>query len=339
MIAVVAVIGGSNVTITPPAGWTLILRTNSGTDLAVATYWKRANPDDAEVFTFTLDSSRIAAGGIMAYIDANVSSPVDVSAGQANASSVTATAPAAAATVSAGYIVHAWGAASGVVVAPPDDDEERFDAEAHGYLAGAGAALSDRELKASGATAAVDATLGAAAVNIGQTIVLKPLSDLRDIAPGSASAGNNSVGATTLDLPRPSNLPNDDWTPTEESVRKVVTRYIINGVAYEVDQSKGGRNWQMVPVRDDMAVRLLHAPSQSALVVAEVMRPYPALSADADTTECPLERLKPMAVWQAYELLNKAAASIGQYKAEVAEWQDRAEFSEAKYRPRSVVIV
>ena len=340
LVAVVAVVGGTGITITAPTGWTLIRRSNSGTDVALATYWMRSAPGDAETFTWTITSG-IAAGGIMAYVDANVNDPVDVSAETATTpASVTATAPAATATVDRGYVLHAYGAKSGTVMAESTTDDKRFDAESHDQAGQAGVMLSDLELTVAGDTVAATATLGVAAINIGQTIVLQPLTDARDIAPISTGTdGNNGAGATTLVLTKPHNLPNDDWTPNEDAIRGVYTRVISSGgVPNDVDQDKGGRTWKPVSINGDLGVELQNAPSQSQLVVVKVHRPYPTLSADTDETACDTERLVAAAVWQLYELLNASAAGLGQYKVEAAEWADRWQDIERRRRPKSVVL-
>lgn len=341
LIAVVAVVGGTGITITAPTGWTLIRRSNSGTDVALATYWKRSAPGDAETFTWTITSG-IAAGGIMAYVDANVDDPVDVSAEEATTpASVTATAPAATATVTRGYVLHAYGAKSGTVMAEPTTDDKRFDAESHDQAGQAGAMLSDLELTVAGATLAAEATLGVSAINIGQTIVLQPLTDARDIAPVSQGTdGNNGAGATTLALTKPHNLPNDDWTPNEDAIRSVWTRVISSGgVPNDIDQDKGGRSWKPVSINGDLGVELQNAPSQSQLIVVKVHRPYPTLSADADETACATDRIVAAAIFEFYSLLNGSAAGIGQYKAEMAFWQQNYENVERRYRPRSVVLI
>ena len=340
LVAVISVVGGTGITITPPSGWTLIRRSNSGTDLALATYWKRSAPGDAETFTWTITSG-IASGGIMAYVDANVADPVDVSAEEAmTPASVTATAPAATATVDRGYVLHAYAAKSGTVMAEPTTDDKRFDAESHDQAAQAGAMLSDLELNVAGATASAAATLGVAAINIGQTIVLQPLTDARDIAPVSQGTdGNNGAGSTSLELAKPHNLPNDDWVPAEDAVRGVYTRVISSGgVPYDIDQDKNGRSWKPVSIAGDLGVELQNAPSQSQLVVVKVHRPYPTLSADADETACATDRIVAAAIWQFYELLNGSAAGIGQYKTEAAFWQQNYEDVERRYRPKSVVL-
>ena len=341
LIALVVCDGGSGATITPPTGWTLIRRTNSGTDLAVATYWKRAAADDTELFSFTLDTTRAAAGGIMGYIDANVDDPVDVDGQTTTASSVTATAPAVTATVGRGRVLHAYAAVGGLVVATPTTDLERFDASSDDPAAVMTAALSDLELSGVGATESAAATLGAAGINIGNTIVLQPLTDARDVAPVSrGTTGNNGAGATTLDLPRPSSLPNDDWTPDEGSIRKVLLRTAVGTNRWrDVDANRGGRTWWPVLVNGEVAVELMRAPSNEVMVVAEVQRPYATLSADTDETTCPLDRLVAMSIWQLYTLLNGSAAGIGQYQAEEAKWEAEAEKANRKYIPKDMVLV
>jgi hypothetical protein len=339
IIDVVAVAGGTNATITPPSGATLILRTDSGTDLALATYWRRANANDAEIATYTFDTSRAAAGGSMAYADANVNAPVNASAGEATLSSVTATAPTITPTVTRGRVLHAWGAVGSIVIEPPTTDDERFDAESHSAAGQMAVALSDADYH-SGVVASAEATLGAAGINIGQTLLLQSLTSSRDVAPVSRGTdGNNGAGATTLDLPRPSSLPNDDWVPTREAVRGVYLRGAATGVYYDVDTNRGGtRPWSYVTTNGEGGIELAAGPGQDTLVLVRVTRPYPTLTLDADVTYCDPVRLVPMAIWQAYDLLNSAGASIGQYKAETAAWQEKAQSADRPRRPASVLL-
>ena len=75
-------------TITPPAGWTLIVNTTSGgQNLAESTYWKVAGTvgDDPGPYIFTVSSSRVA-GGISAYFNVDTTNPINAFGGQASSS-------------------------------------------------------------------------------------------------------------------------------------------------------------------------------------------------------------------------------------------------------------
>ena len=68
LLATIVVNDGSSTTITPPAGWTLIRRTNGGTNIGLATYRRFAGSSEpASTYTFGLSNSRRAVGGIVRY--------------------------------------------------------------------------------------------------------------------------------------------------------------------------------------------------------------------------------------------------------------------------------
>ena len=98
--------------ITPPGGWTLIRRTNDGTNIGIATYRKVAGGSEpAATYTFGLTNSRRAVGGIVRYSGVDPANPVmDWSENNGNdttleASTVTVTGGNAA-------LVGAWGSNS-----------------------------------------------------------------------------------------------------------------------------------------------------------------------------------------------------------------------------------
>ncbi len=81
LIAGIAVDGGSGTTVTPPAGWTLIRRTDNGTNVSVFSYYKFAGNGEPSTYTWTFAPNRRAAGGIMRYTGVNTTTPIDASSG------------------------------------------------------------------------------------------------------------------------------------------------------------------------------------------------------------------------------------------------------------------
>jgi hypothetical protein len=81
--------GGSNTTISPPTGganaapndWHLIRRTNNGTSVGMATYWKLAGASEPASYTFTFGSSVRAAGGVLVFDNYDTNNPIESSTG------------------------------------------------------------------------------------------------------------------------------------------------------------------------------------------------------------------------------------------------------------------
>src|SRR2546426_758332 len=67
MVAFVVVRNASN-TITPPAGWNLVLRLNSSSSLATASYVKVAGSSEPATHTWSFGAAGEASGGISSYI-------------------------------------------------------------------------------------------------------------------------------------------------------------------------------------------------------------------------------------------------------------------------------
>ena len=86
---------GSNAQLTP-SGWTMVTRTNQGTDLGTAVLWRVATASEPASYTWTFGQSVKAAGGILRYTGVDTSSPVVAFSGNSgtnanlNAQSVTA---------------------------------------------------------------------------------------------------------------------------------------------------------------------------------------------------------------------------------------------------------
>src|SRR5207249_7158255 len=93
-----------------------------------ATYYKAAGSSEPSSYTWTLSASQHVSGGIQAYTYVNLSSPVDVSAGQMTSSSSSVTAPSVTTAVAGEMLVGLFGMADGrPTFTPPSGMTERFD--------------------------------------------------------------------------------------------------------------------------------------------------------------------------------------------------------------------
>src|SRR5213078_3045478 len=123
MVALITAHGSSSVpTITPPAGWTLIVNTTQGgQNRAVSTYWKVAGTAGAGPgpYAFTVSSSRVA-GGISAYSNVDTTNPIDASGGQVSSST-----PSITTTVANTMLVACFGRAGGSAIGAPTGMTER----------------------------------------------------------------------------------------------------------------------------------------------------------------------------------------------------------------------
>lgn len=64
-----------------PAGWTLLSRTNEGGDLGMQTYYRVADGTEGASFSFTLNNGPKWSAGISRISGANITTPIDASAG------------------------------------------------------------------------------------------------------------------------------------------------------------------------------------------------------------------------------------------------------------------
>lgn len=75
LLATISINGGTGITVTPPAGWTLLLRTNSTTVLGQAVYFRVADGSEGASFTFTVTSC-FCAGVIDCYSGVDNKNPI-----------------------------------------------------------------------------------------------------------------------------------------------------------------------------------------------------------------------------------------------------------------------
>jgi hypothetical protein len=97
----------SSVTITPPAGWISIRRTNNpgGVSNALEVFYKVATNAEPAGHTWTFSGNASAVGGIQAFSGVDTSTPVDAENGQSTPSALTHTAPSITTTVANSMLV------------------------------------------------------------------------------------------------------------------------------------------------------------------------------------------------------------------------------------------
>jgi len=257
MIAHISVRGGTGATITPPAGWTLIRRNDSGTTLATATYYRVATSATAETYTWTVTNGRYA-GSITTFRGVNTSNPINVHNGQANASNTTVTAPGVTTTVDNTMLFGMFSGANGNNDVIVNSGTPGLDATTN-TLAGSSAGpngnavgAGHRAFATAGATGNRTATLGTAAVNIGMLIALAPTppaatqlvftSSTADLASGSTrelrvevrDASNNLVSGDndrTVTFEKVSGAGTISNLGTAQTVNGVATRTVTGQTA------------------------------------------------------------------------------------------------------------
>jgi peptidase C25-like protein len=128
MVASIAV-RPNTATITAPAGWTLIRRTNQAATTAnsMATYYRTAGAAEAASYAWTLSASTGSAGGILSFDGVDPSTPVDVENGQITASALTHAAPSVTTTIANDMVVTAHTMTSLITWTPPAGMTEGVD--------------------------------------------------------------------------------------------------------------------------------------------------------------------------------------------------------------------
>jgi hypothetical protein len=196
MVATVTAAGTG--AITPPSGWTQISDTT--TTLRETSYYRVAGSSEPSSFTWSLSSSRLASGGIVAYsgVDANV--PIDASA-SASGTSGSATAPSVTTNVAGDTVIAAVGYTgtwSSNSVTPAASTTERYDVSD----AGTESEGADFTQSTSGATPTRTVTPATSGAWVAHTIALYPAT--------AATLSLSTAAAPTFSA----SLPAGDQTPT-----------------------------------------------------------------------------------------------------------------------------
>jgi hypothetical protein len=124
MLATIAATG--NGAITAPSGWTVVTNTPQGTALRHATYYKVAGAAEGASYSWSLGTSRSAAGGIVDYSGVNQTAPVDASA-TATATSGNAVAASVTTSAASDQVVASVSFATATTATPDATTTERYD--------------------------------------------------------------------------------------------------------------------------------------------------------------------------------------------------------------------
>ncbi|MGZ6557585.1 MAG: hypothetical protein ACXVEY_12180, partial [Actinomycetota bacterium] len=177
LLAVLDVAGAGG--ITPPTGWTAIRSDAAGTSMTQFAYYKRAGASEPSSYSWSFSSARLATGVVIAYSGVSTVSPVGVSGGQVNASSISIAAPAVSTTVADSLVVGFFGIFTNTTITPPSGMIEQGEQAAtlsgkQKPAIGVTTEVADLVQPVVGSTDSRTATGAKAAVNIGQLIVLIP---------------------------------------------------------------------------------------------------------------------------------------------------------------------
>lgn len=120
---------GTTATITAPAGWTLIRRTDNAsvTASSLAVYYKVAGGSEPSSYTWTLSANTGSAGGIESFANVDTSAPVNIDNGQNTASGLTHATPTVTTTVASTMLVTSYEFASAATWTPPGGMAEVVD--------------------------------------------------------------------------------------------------------------------------------------------------------------------------------------------------------------------
>ena len=175
LIAALDVRRDASLTITPPAGWTLIRRESysSSYPMSQALYWKMAGFVEPPMYTWGFSSGTGASGGILDTRGIDSAHPVDVSSGAVAMNTKSNTAPSVTTTAPNDLVVGLFGNTGSKAVMPPADFMEYFDVhsssgarsttEASGFVQTTAGAVGERVAK----------TAGSSSTTIGQLVALR----------------------------------------------------------------------------------------------------------------------------------------------------------------------
>ena len=195
MLLTVGVQSGSR-TITTPTGWTVLQDTPISTLGRKATYYRVAVGAEAStVYTISIvgGTARIDAA-IVAYSGVDTLSPINVSSGQANASSTSIVAPTVTTTVGNTRLVFLGTTIVGASgITPPTGETERAD---YGPASSMRSEVADETIATASATGTRTATGSSAGENAGHLVALNPI--VSGAGTGDAGTGaDTTAGAST----------------------------------------------------------------------------------------------------------------------------------------------
>ncbi len=219
----------STATITTPAGWTLVRRTDNanGNSNSLAVYYRVATALDIAFYTWSVKGADFMVGGIQAFVSVDTTAPVNVDLGnctlQGSCATVTLThaTPSVTTTAANSMIVTSHTLASAAAWSPPAGMTEAYDQASGAIVIGApGQSIEGNRVQqvAAGATGTDTATASADA-DVGNAHILalrlKMIASLvinKPTAPNATAAGDVMIASIGF---RPNTLtvtPPAGWT-------------------------------------------------------------------------------------------------------------------------------
>jgi len=116
-------------TITAPAGWTLLRKTDNtnATAHSLAIYYKVAGAAEPASYSWSFNTSTGASGGIASFSGVDINNPIDVDAGQTTLSALTHTAQSITTTKANALVVGVFAMSSAASWTPPAAMTEAID--------------------------------------------------------------------------------------------------------------------------------------------------------------------------------------------------------------------
>ncbi len=172
LVAGITVDGGSGTSVTAPAGWTQIRRTDNGTNVTVVSFWKLAGASEPNSYSFTLSPNARAVGGILRVTGVDTADPIDLSGGNTG-NSRDVQAPSITTTSNRTTLIGFFGTDTRTSFNDAASMTEQFDRQ-HGNSAGPTLAGDSDPAASTGATTSRIARAGASAQWAAQMIAIRP---------------------------------------------------------------------------------------------------------------------------------------------------------------------
>jgi hypothetical protein len=171
MVAHIIVEAAGN-TITPPAGWTLVLRQDSQSAISTASYVKVAGATEPASYTWSFGSANEASGGIASYSGVNTTTPVDASYAQYNFETSNVDNAGVTTTMANDMLIYEVGVIVATTVNVPAGFTEEWSTTSSAWTA---SEMSQELFSSIGATGTLHGTLnGGANSNITLLLALRP---------------------------------------------------------------------------------------------------------------------------------------------------------------------
>lgn len=223
LLAAVAVAPDTAV-ITPPAGWTLVRRTDNALANAnsLAVYRRFAGTTEPTSYVFGVSGGTAWVGGMQAYSGVDMTTPIDLESGVATVSALTHTAPSITTTVANAMVVTHHSMASSATWTPPPAGggmpvfTERIDVASLAVANANGVSMeSAQALRAAIAATGTKTATASANADAGNAhiLALRPSAQLINVArPGTAVQNDIMIAAIGFAPDTAVITPPADWT-------------------------------------------------------------------------------------------------------------------------------